>query len=76
MYSFISQDNVAFLVKQLKLQKWNNTQITKLKFLTSAAAAAKTTLLQHAQYWQNNNTSNDMIECVLSYTLIYLRNYR
>jgi hypothetical protein len=30
-----------------------------------------TTLYQHAQYWQQNNTYSDMMECVLNYTLTY-----
>ena len=31
----------------------------------------ETTLLQDAQYWQNNNTLSDTIECVLSYNLTF-----
>jgi hypothetical protein len=34
----------------------------------------QTALCQRAQYWQKNNTSSDMIECVLSYTSTYVRN--
>jgi hypothetical protein len=35
----------------------------------------QTALCQRAQYWQKNNTSNDMIECVLNYTSTYVRNW-
>jgi hypothetical protein len=35
----------------------------------------QTTLCQRAQYLQKNNISSDMIECVLNYTSIYVRNW-
>jgi hypothetical protein len=34
----------------------------------------QTALCQRAQYWQKNNTSSGMIECVLNYTSTYVRN--
>jgi hypothetical protein len=32
-----------------------------------------TTLYQHAQYWQKNNTYGDTMDCVINYTVTYAR---
>jgi len=51
-----------------------NKNITRTKIVNNANKMERpySTYL-HALYWQKKNTSRGMIECVLTYTLIYAR---
>jgi hypothetical protein len=49
-------------------QKYNKQKQTANAHYVNNLTQQQTTLYQHAQYWQNDNTQGGIILCVLNYT--------